>query len=176
LRAVGQRLSETLHLEPCTNPHLRAVLECFDLKRLTAQVGTTLLEILDEPGPCRNSIAGIQKVEGLGSNLQIYSLSPGGLMRERLADRLEKLLRLVPDEEREYQMSECERMADEAGMLASAPRTDSPSAFAQDLLVDNPNIFPLIEIALNRDLNPEGMWETPDELIASLMPSDGHLD
>jgi hypothetical protein len=27
--------------------HLRAILECFDLKRLTTQVGTTLLEILD---------------------------------------------------------------------------------------------------------------------------------
>lgn len=34
-----------------SDEHLRAVLECFDLKRLTAQVGTTLLEILDMDFP-----------------------------------------------------------------------------------------------------------------------------
>jgi hypothetical protein len=40
-------ISETLHLKSGTDEHLRAILEYFDLKRLTAQVGTTLLEILD---------------------------------------------------------------------------------------------------------------------------------
>jgi hypothetical protein len=34
-------------LEPGSDEHLRAILELFDLKRLTAQVGTRLLEILD---------------------------------------------------------------------------------------------------------------------------------
>jgi hypothetical protein len=48
LRAASKLVSETLHLE-----HLRAILEYFDLKRLTAQVGTTLLEILDRAElPC----------------------------------------------------------------------------------------------------------------------------
>jgi len=49
LRAAGKLVSETLHLERGTDEHLRAILEYFDLKRLTAQVGTTLLGILDRP-------------------------------------------------------------------------------------------------------------------------------
>jgi hypothetical protein len=49
LRAVSRHVSESLHLEPGTDAHLRAILEFFDLKRLTAQVGTRLLEILDKP-------------------------------------------------------------------------------------------------------------------------------
>ena len=49
LRAASKLVFETLHLELGTDEHLRAILEYFDLKRLTAQVGTTLLEILDRP-------------------------------------------------------------------------------------------------------------------------------
>jgi hypothetical protein len=49
LRAASKLVSETLRLAPGTIEHLRAILEYFDLKRLTAQVGTTLLEILDRP-------------------------------------------------------------------------------------------------------------------------------
>jgi hypothetical protein len=47
LRAVGQRLSEARHVTCGSDEHLRAILECFELKRLTTQVGTTLLEILN---------------------------------------------------------------------------------------------------------------------------------
>jgi very-short-patch-repair endonuclease len=47
LRAVAQHLSEARHMRCRSDEHLRAILECFDLKRLTTQVGTTLLEILD---------------------------------------------------------------------------------------------------------------------------------
>jgi very-short-patch-repair endonuclease len=47
LLAVGRCVSERQHIEAGTDEHLRAILECFDLKRLTTQVGTTLLEILD---------------------------------------------------------------------------------------------------------------------------------
>jgi very-short-patch-repair endonuclease len=49
LRAVGKHLSETRDMRCGSDVHLRAILECFDLKRLTTQVGTTLLEILDRP-------------------------------------------------------------------------------------------------------------------------------
>jgi hypothetical protein len=49
LRALGQYLWQTRQLQSGSDEHLRAILECFDLKRLTAQVGTTLLEILDRP-------------------------------------------------------------------------------------------------------------------------------
>jgi very-short-patch-repair endonuclease len=47
LRAVGQHLSEARHVTCGSDEHLRAILECFDLKRLTTQVGTTLLEIVN---------------------------------------------------------------------------------------------------------------------------------
>jgi very-short-patch-repair endonuclease len=52
LRAVGQYISENLHVEPGTDEHLRSVLEHFDLRRLTTQVGTTILEILDKKSNC----------------------------------------------------------------------------------------------------------------------------
>ena len=46
LRAVGQYISENLHVEPGTDEHLRLVLDHFDLRRLTTQVGTAILDIL----------------------------------------------------------------------------------------------------------------------------------
>jgi hypothetical protein len=49
LRAAGRRLLETLGLESGSDEHLRAILELFELKRLTTQVGTRLLETLDKP-------------------------------------------------------------------------------------------------------------------------------
>jgi hypothetical protein len=48
LRAAAKHLSQTQQLESGSDDHLRAILEYFDLKRLTAQVGTRLLEIIDE--------------------------------------------------------------------------------------------------------------------------------
>jgi hypothetical protein len=47
LRAAGKYLAQTHDLEPGSDEHLRAILECFDLKRLTTQAGTTILEVLD---------------------------------------------------------------------------------------------------------------------------------
>ena len=47
LRAAGRYISETHRLEPCSDEHLRAILECFDLKRLTTQAGSTMLDILE---------------------------------------------------------------------------------------------------------------------------------
>jgi hypothetical protein len=46
LRAVGQYISENLHFVPGTDEHLRLVLDHIDLRRLTTQVGTTILDIL----------------------------------------------------------------------------------------------------------------------------------
>ncbi len=48
LRAVGQYISANLHVQPGTDEHLRLVLDHFDLRRLTTQVGTAILEILDK--------------------------------------------------------------------------------------------------------------------------------
>jgi len=45
LRAVGQYLLECQRLEPKTEEHMRAILECFELKRLTAQVSAALLKL-----------------------------------------------------------------------------------------------------------------------------------
>ena len=46
LQLVARRLTESSGLEPGSIAHLRAILDFFDLKRLTVQVGTTLLGIL----------------------------------------------------------------------------------------------------------------------------------
>ena len=47
LQVVARYLVEQHGFSAGSDEHLRAVLETFDLKRLTAQVGTTLLEILE---------------------------------------------------------------------------------------------------------------------------------
>jgi hypothetical protein len=47
LRAVGRHLCEARQMARGSDEHLRTILEYFDLKRLTTQVGTTLLEVLD---------------------------------------------------------------------------------------------------------------------------------
>ena len=46
-RAVAKHLCETGQMQCGSDEHLRAILECFELKRLTTQVGTALLEIID---------------------------------------------------------------------------------------------------------------------------------
>jgi len=51
LQVVARYLSARNGFAPGSDEHLRAVLEYFDLKRLTTQVGTTLLEILERAFP-----------------------------------------------------------------------------------------------------------------------------
>jgi len=51
LQVVAMYLAERHGFSSGSDEHLRAVLECFDLKRLTTQVGTTLLEILERRFP-----------------------------------------------------------------------------------------------------------------------------
>src|SRR5262249_38671633 len=47
LRYAGQYVLEQGQLRACSDEHLRAILDIFDLKRLTTAVGTTMLEILE---------------------------------------------------------------------------------------------------------------------------------
>ena len=61
LQLVARRLSEDEGLEPGSDAHLRAVLDFFDLKRLTVQVGTTLLEILGRQYPYVDEMLGQDK-------------------------------------------------------------------------------------------------------------------
>lgn len=51
LQVVARYLAERDRFSSGSDEHLRAILECFDLKRLTTQVGTTLLEILERQFP-----------------------------------------------------------------------------------------------------------------------------
>ena len=51
LQLVAKYLLERHSFPSGSDEHLRAVLECFDLKRLTTQVGTTLLEVLERSFP-----------------------------------------------------------------------------------------------------------------------------
>ena len=48
LLVVAKYLEERQQVKAGSDDHLRAILECFDLKRLTTQVGTTLLEIMEK--------------------------------------------------------------------------------------------------------------------------------
>lgn len=96
-------------------------------------------------------------------------------MSERLADKMERLIRTTPPEERPYQMKECERLLEDAGFLIGSPRNETPRAFAQDLFLTNPGTTPLVQQAIKMQFNPESA-ETPDDLILRLLPSDGHLD
>ena len=50
LRHVARTLLDRYDVTSGADEHLRAILEVFDLKRLTTQVGTSLLDILDRRG------------------------------------------------------------------------------------------------------------------------------
>jgi very-short-patch-repair endonuclease len=47
VRYIARQVLEASHVKWGSDEHLRAILEAFDLKRLTTQVGTVLLEILE---------------------------------------------------------------------------------------------------------------------------------
>ncbi|MEQ1897626.1 MAG: AAA domain-containing protein [Vicinamibacterales bacterium] len=51
LQVVARYLLDRHGVPSGSDEHLRAVLECFDLKRLTTQVGTTLLEVIERSFP-----------------------------------------------------------------------------------------------------------------------------
>jgi hypothetical protein len=51
LQTVAKHLAKKRNLDSGSDEHLRAVLDCFDLKRLTTQVGTTVLDILEKQIP-----------------------------------------------------------------------------------------------------------------------------
>jgi len=51
LQVVAKQLLQSHKLAPGSDDHLRAVLEWFDLKRLTTQVGTTLREVMERSFP-----------------------------------------------------------------------------------------------------------------------------
>ncbi len=62
LQAVARHLVDQHSLPSGSDEHLRAVLEYFDLKRLTTQVGTTLLDVLERSFPYVDEfLSGIRK-------------------------------------------------------------------------------------------------------------------
>jgi hypothetical protein len=100
-------------------------------------------------------------------------------MRDLLAGRLGDLLSLSHPSQHLYYMAEVERLLREAGLEAGSPRRDDPRTFASDLFQENPGTYPLVADALQKAKgNPN--WspasETPDDLVASLLPSDQHLE
>ena len=58
LQLVARRLADEEGFEAGSDAHLRAVLDFFDLKRLTVQVGTTLLDILGRQYPYVDELVG----------------------------------------------------------------------------------------------------------------------
>jgi hypothetical protein len=60
LRFIAREVLQPGHIGWGSDEHLRAILEAFDLKRLTTQVGTALLEILgEERRPARDLSPGL---------------------------------------------------------------------------------------------------------------------
>jgi hypothetical protein len=57
LQVVARHLIDRHGFSPGSDEHLRAVLECFDLKRLTTQVGAALREILERRFPYADEFA-----------------------------------------------------------------------------------------------------------------------
>ena len=51
LQAVARYLAERYRFDSGSDEHLRSILDIYDLKRLTTQVGTTLLEIIEKRFP-----------------------------------------------------------------------------------------------------------------------------
>jgi hypothetical protein len=51
LQIIAWRLADDGDFEPGSDAHIRAILDFFDLKRLTAHVNTTLLDILSQSYP-----------------------------------------------------------------------------------------------------------------------------
>jgi len=62
LQVVAKYLLDRHSFPSGSDEHLRAILECFDLKRLTTQVGTTLLKVLERSFPYVDEfLSGIHK-------------------------------------------------------------------------------------------------------------------
>jgi very-short-patch-repair endonuclease len=66
LRAVGSYLSDILAMTPGSDEHLRAILESFDLKRLTPQVSTAIREALNAKNDDDAAYAGASRGSAQG--------------------------------------------------------------------------------------------------------------
>ena len=61
LQVVARYLLEQHGFTPGSDEHLRAILDCFDLRRLTTQVGATMLDILERGLPYVNKLLSIMR-------------------------------------------------------------------------------------------------------------------
>lgn len=101
LQLASNYLVEQHKFKPASDEHLRAILECFDLKRLTSLVETTLLKILDTKFSYMASCQ--QSVHGKENNHS--SFQPGNeedrilvLEQEGLAPRVSPTIKQIESE------------------------------------------------------------------------------
>lgn len=94
--------------------------------------------------------------------------------RKVYAAELAKLLKALPQEDWESNMSECLSLLDEAGIETDLQPERDPQEFARDLFSSSA-LSPLLENALRLNQTPAGCL-SPDELMQRLLPADGHLD
>ena len=94
--------------------------------------------------------------------------------RAEVTSKLTSLLSDLSKTDRDAEMENCVSMAESAGYLNSTPRTDSAATFSEDLLSD-PGMNELVEKDAANGRNALGA-DSPSEVVANLLPSDGHLD
>jgi hypothetical protein len=91
---------------------------------------------------------------------------------DEVSNHLTKMLKALPKEDAESEMSECEAIANNNGYLNSWPSHESPEKFVQQMF-DDPGMRHLTR----QDRYRLAMSaETPSELVMNMLPSDGHLD
>lgn len=100
------------------------------------------------------------------------TVTPHETFSDRIVDQLAKKLSALPPEEMRQQMRECLRLVRETGVDSAARLSDPPEKFAQMLMRD----FPWQWGATAEKLRRAAAAESPESLILSLLPSDGHLD
>lgn len=93
--------------------------------------------------------------------------------QEAFARTLEQMLAAMPPAECAEAMFQVESLLEDNGIATGNPPRSNPRAFCRALFLSNPNVARLV--AEKAPLVDEPIYESPEEMILSLLPSDHHL-
>lgn len=94
--------------------------------------------------------------------------------QDAFANCLEQLLSAMTPEERGEAMFQVEKMLEDSGIATGGTPRSNPRAFSRSLFLSNPNVARLVSKKV--PLVDKLSYESPEEMILSLLPSDHHLD
>lgn len=95
-------------------------------------------------------------------------------MKSQLAERMTALLTPMPHPEQADAMSKVVNLLETNGFPVADPSQTSPQAFSQDLFLSGA-LSKLVANAIKIEFKPADV-DNPEELVSTLLPSDGHLD